>query len=70
MAYKRSQATSAGGDLELPIEIADGSSGEEALDQKEHSKHKEASCKAVDDVLQDVNAKGKHRRRSHEATCN
>lgn len=65
MTYKSSQASSTGGDLELPIEIADGSSGEEALNQEQHSKHKESSCKAIDDVLQDINAEGKHSPHNH-----
>lgn len=53
--YECSQATSAGSDLELSIEIPDSSGGEKALHQQQHSKHKESSCKAIDDVLQDVN---------------
>lgn len=54
--YECGEAASAGGDLELAIEVSDGSGGEEALDQQQHSKHKESSCQAVDDVLQDADA--------------
>lgn len=52
--YKCSEAASAGGDLELAIEIPNSSGGEKALNQQQHSKHKESSCKTIDDVLQDV----------------
>lgn len=55
ISYECSQAASAGSDLELSIEIPNSSGGEKALHQQQHSKHKESSCKAVDDVLQDVN---------------
>lgn len=54
-SYECSQAASAGSDLELAIQIPNSSSGEKALHQQQHSKHKESSCQAVDDVLQDVN---------------
>lgn len=54
--YECGEAASAGGDLELAVEVSDGSGGEEALDQQQHSKHKESSCQAVDDVLQDADA--------------
>lgn len=60
-SYECSEAASTGGDLELAVEVSDGSGGEEALNQQQHSKHKEASCQAVDDVLQDANAVGTER---------
>ena len=54
-SYECSQAASTGSDLELSIEIPYSASGEKALHQQQHSKHKESSCKAIDDVLEDVN---------------
>lgn len=54
MSYECSQAASTGSDLELSIEIPNSSGGKKALHQQQHSKHKESRCKAVDDVLQDV----------------
>lgn len=56
ISYKCSQAASTGSDLELSIEVPDSSGGEKSLYQQQNAKHKESSCKAVDDVLQDVNA--------------
>lgn len=56
ITYECSKAASTGSDLELSVEIADGSGGEKALHQQQHSKHKESSCKAINDVLQDVNS--------------
>lgn len=56
--YECGEAASTGGDLELAIEVSDGAGGEKALDQQQHSKHKESSCQAVDDVLQDSDAVG------------
>lgn len=56
MTHECSKAASAGSDLELSVEIADGSGGEKALHQQQHSKHKESSCKAINYVLQDVDA--------------
>lgn len=64
ISYECSQAASAGSDLELAIEIPNSSGGEKALHQQQHSKHKESSCKAVDDVLQDVNTAERQQTRS------
>lgn len=61
--YESSQAASAGGDLELSVEIPDGAGGEEALHQQQHSEHEEAGGEAVDDVLQDVDAEERATRR-------
>lgn len=55
-SYECGEAASTGGDLELAVEVPYGSGGEKALDQQQHSKHKESSCQTVDDVLQDANA--------------
>lgn len=53
-SYKCSEASSTSSDLELSIQVSDGSSGEETLNQQQNAKYKESSCKAIDDVLQDV----------------
>lgn len=58
ISYECSEAASAGGDLELAVEVPNSSGGEKALDQQQHSKHKESSCETVDDVLQDVDTVG------------
>lgn len=68
--YECGEAASAGGDLELPVQIPDGSGGEETLHQQQHAQHKESSRQAVDDVLQDVDAvEGAHTRTRTRAAC-
>lgn len=58
LTYPSTNATSAGGDLEVAIQIFDGATGEESLHHQQDTIHKEGRGDAVDDVLDDVNPVG------------
>lgn len=59
--YKGGQAASTGSDLELSIQIPDGSGGEEALHQQQDTEQKESGGQSVDDILQEVDAAERER---------
>lgn len=60
-SYKGGQAASTGSDLELSIQIPDGSGGEETLHQQQDTEQKESGGQSVDDILQEVDAAERER---------
>lgn len=62
VTYPGAHASAASGDFEIPIEIFDGASGEEAFHHEQDAVHKERSCNAVDHILEDVNPGEKRQR--------
>lgn len=61
--YPGADAAAAGGDLEVSIEIPDGTSGEEALDHQQDAVNEEGGSHAVDHILEDVDPGNKDRDR-------
>lgn len=53
--YPSTDATSAGGDFEVTIQVFDGTTGEESLDHQQDTVHEEGRGDAVDHVLDDIN---------------
>lgn len=66
--YKGGQAASTGSDLELSIQIPDGSGGEEALHQQQDTEQKESGGQSVDDILQEVDAAERERETTQKNT--
>lgn len=58
LSYPCADTTSAGGDLEVSIQVFDGSAGEEALHHQQDPVDEECRCNAIDHILNDVNAGG------------
>lgn len=57
--YPSAHTSATSGDFEIPIEIFDGPSCEEAFHHQQNAIHKERSCDAVDHILKDVNPERK-----------
>lgn len=55
MTYPGAHTSATGGDLEVPIEIFDGTSCEETFHHQQNAIDKESSCNAIDHILKDVN---------------
>lgn len=56
--YPSADTASAGGDLEVAVQVFDGATGEESLHHQQDTVHKEGRGDAVDHVLDDVNPVG------------
>lgn len=56
--YPSADATSTGGDLEVAIQVFDGTTGEESLHHQQDPVHKKSRGDAVDHILDDVNPIG------------
>ena len=54
-SYPSTDATSAGGDLEVSIQVLNGSTGEKALNHQQDPIDEESRSNAVDHVLDNVN---------------
>lgn len=52
--YPSADAASAGGDLEVSVQVLDGSAGEEALHHQQDAVDEESRGDAVDHILDDV----------------
>lgn len=57
-SYPSADAASAGGDLEVPVQVFNGAAGEEALHHQQDAVDEERRGDAVDHVLDDVNPGG------------
>lgn len=54
-SYPGADATSAGCDLEVSVQVFDGSAGEEAFNHQQNAVDKESRSNAVDHILDNVN---------------
>lgn len=62
MTYPGAHTSATGGDFEVPIEIFDGPSCEEAFHHQQDAIDEESSCDAIDHILKDVNPGDKKRK--------
>lgn len=67
--YPGADASAAGGDLEVPVEVSDGAGGEEALHHEQDAVDEEGRRQAVDDVLEDVDPGERRPLYVHHALC-
>lgn len=58
ISHPCTDAASAGGDLEVPIQVLNGSTGEEAFHHQKNTIDEECWGNAIDHILDDVNAVG------------
>lgn len=58
-SYPGADTTSTCGNLEVSIQVFDGSTGEEALHHQQDAVNKEGRSNAVYDILDDVNPAGR-----------
>lgn len=57
--YPSADTASAGGDLEVAVQVFDSATGEESFHHQQDTVHKEGRGDAVDHVLDDVNPVGR-----------